>query len=72
MLRNWPILFALLGGLYLIIALATHGPVSRTEAMQKRASTESEITALKAEIYTLKDRVPVTSFDFLHQVKVRS
>ena len=58
MTRNWPILFALVGGLYLVIALGSHDPVSRTEAMQNRVSTEAEIAALKAEIQTLKDRVP--------------
>jgi len=58
MMRNWPILFALVGGLCLVIALGSHGPVSRTEAMQNRVSTEAEIAALKAEIQTLKDRVP--------------
>jgi hypothetical protein len=58
MMRHWSPVVALLGGLCLGIALDNHGTVRQLEAKDSRGSQGSEVTALKAEIQAIKDRLP--------------
>lgn len=58
MVRNWPIVVALLAGLCVGVALNSRGPVQRAEAKDANGTQNSEMASVKAEIQAIKDRLP--------------
>ena len=58
MVRNWPIVVALLAGLCVGVALNSRGPVQRAEARDANGTQNSEMASVKAEIQAIKDRLP--------------
>jgi hypothetical protein len=58
MIRHWSTVPALLVGLCVGVALHALGPAGRTHANEDRAARDPELVALKAEIQSIKDRLP--------------
>ncbi|HXY32748.1 MAG TPA: hypothetical protein VEI07_00890 [Planctomycetaceae bacterium] len=58
MTRNWPTVLALVVGFCLGLAFESRGPVGRSEAKASTSPQDPQLAALKAEVQTIKDRLP--------------